>query len=199
MPRTQVRYVIALLLLGVVAANAVQPWTGVTNPPKTDCKYFLHTGFMFGATLQTAIFSYNLESPVIAETEYDVIYLDRVMVPKGTKIIGYASVMKTDDRVNVLFHTMVFPNGQEIQFTGLALDRDGAAGIPGKVKWYRENIPAKILLETAANVAAPGVGGDIVKGLTQESAKDLQYKPTYSISVKRYFPMQVYVVKRTEY
>ncbi|MCX7716441.1 MAG: TrbI/VirB10 family protein, partial [Endomicrobia bacterium] len=132
---------------------AVELWTGLTNPPQQKGKYFLHTGFMFDAVLQTAIFSYNLESPVIAETEFDIIYLDKVMIPKGTKLIGYTSVLKSADRVNVFFHTMVFPNGQEIKFAGLALHTDGSAGIPGKVKKHKEAIPAKILLEAAANIA----------------------------------------------
>ncbi len=135
----------------------VEPWTGLTNPPPQKGKYFLHTGFIFDAVLTTSIFSYNLESPVIAETEFDIIYLDKIMIPKGTKLIGYASVLKSDDRVNVFFHTIVFPNGQEIKFSGLALHTDGSAGIPGKVKKQKAQIPARILLETAANIAVPGI------------------------------------------
>jgi type IV secretory pathway VirB10-like protein len=154
---------------------------------------------MFDAVLQTAIFSYNLESPVIAETEFDIIYLDKVMIPKGTKIIGYASVLKSADRVNVFFHTMVFPNGQEIKFSGLALHTDGSAGIPGKVKKHKENIPARVLLEAAANIAAPGVGGAVVKELTAEQAKEMAYKPTYSITVKKGTPILIYNIERIEY
>lgn len=178
---------------------AVEPWTGLTNPPQQKGKYFLHTGFMFDAVLQTAIFSYNLESPVIAETEFDITYLDKVMIPKGTKLIGYASVLKSADRVNVFFHTMVFPNGQEIKFAGLALHTDGSAGVPGKVKKHKETIPAKVLLEAAANIAAPGVGGVVVKELTAEQAKEMSYKPTYSITVKKGSPILIYNIERIEY
>jgi type IV secretory pathway VirB10-like protein len=177
----------------------LEPWTGLTNPPQQKGKYFLHTGFMFDAVLQTAIFSYNLESPVIAETEFDIIYLDKVMIPKGTKIIGYASILKSADRVNVFFHTMVFPNGQEIKFAGIALHTDGSAGVPGKVKKHKENVPAKVLLEAAANIAAPGVGGAVVKELTAEQAKEMAYKPTYSITVKKGTPILIYNIERIEY
>jgi type IV secretory pathway VirB10-like protein len=177
----------------------LEPWSGLTNPPQQKGKYFLHTGFMFDAVLQTAIFSYNLESPVIAETEFDIIYLDKVMIPKGTKIIGYASILKSADRVNVFFHTMVFPNGQEIKFAGIALHTDGSAGVPGKVKKHKENVPAKVLLEAAANIAAPGVGGAVVKELTAEQAKEMAYKPTYSITVKKGTPILIYNIERIEY
>jgi hypothetical protein len=195
-----------LLAAGIVCwvactapAAGVEPWQGVTHPPRTDRRYFLHTGFTFEAVLRTAVFSYNLETPVIAETEYDVIFRDRVVLPRGTTFIGYASVLKTDNRVNLLFHTAVFPDGSEIPLSGLALDRDGAAGIPGEVRRHRETVPARVVLEAAANVAAPGVGAAIVKQLTQESARDLSYRPTYSVSVKRHTPIQIYVVNRTEY
>jgi len=195
-------FALVLTLFITLFANlcfALEPWTGLTNPPPQKGKYFLHTGFMFDAVLQTAIFSYNLESPVIAETEFDIIYLDKVMIPKGTKIIGYASILKSADRVNVFFHTMVFPNGQEIKFAGIALHTDGSAGVPGKVKRHKENVPAKVLLEAAANIAAPGVGGAVVKELTAEQAKEMAYKPTYSITVKKGTPILIYNIERIEY
>ena len=192
-------FAIFLLLILFSVSYCVEPWTGLTNPPEQKGKYFLHTGFIFDAVLVTSIFSYNLESPVIAETEYDIIYLDKVMIPKGTKLIGYASVLKSDDRVNVFFHTMVFPNGQEIKFSGLALHTDGSAGIPGKVKKQKAQIPARILLESAANIAAPGIGGAIVRELTAEQAKEMTYKPTYSIFVKKNTPILIYNIERIEY
>jgi len=179
---------------------SLEPWTGLSSPKETKYKYFLHTGFIFEAVCRTAIFSYNLESPVIAETEHDVIYLDKIMIPKATKLIGYASVLKSGERVNVFFHTIVFPNGQEVSFSGIGLHTDGSAGIPGKIKKYREKLPAKVLLETAANVALPGAGGTIMKELTAETAKELQqYQPTYSITVSKDTPILLYNTQRIEY
>lgn len=121
------------------------------------------------------------------------------MIPKGTKLIGYASVLKSADRVNVFFHTIVFPNGQEIKFAGLALHTDGSAGVPGKVKKHKEKLPAKILLEAAANIALPGVGGAVVRELTAEQQKELAYTPTYSVTVKKGTPILIYTVDRLEY
>mgnify|MGYP000533673588 CR=1 FL=1 len=194
-----------ILVLWMASNNVVatEPWTGLTVKPETKMKYFLHTGFMFDAVLKTAIFSFNLATPVIAETEYDITFLDRVMIPKKTKIIGYADVLKTIDRVNVFFHTIVFPDGSEIKFSGMALTTDGSAGIPGKVKKYRERIPAKILLGTlgaTASIAAPGVGGALISGISAEALKEMEkYTPEYSISVKKDIPILVYVIERIEY
>ncbi|MCX7715795.1 MAG: hypothetical protein N2Z73_00070, partial [Endomicrobia bacterium] len=62
-----------------------------------------------------------------------------------------------------------------------------------------EAIPAKILLEAAANIAAPGVGGSIVRELTTEQQKELAYKPTYSITIKKNTQILIYVVERIEF
>jgi len=199
MVKNKIFFTLIFLIL-FSALYAIEPWTGLTNKPEKKTKYFMHTGYIFDAVLRTAIFSYNLESPVIAETEYDIIYLEKVIIPKGSKIIGYASVLKSGDRVNVFFHTIVFPDGSEIQFAGLGLNTDGSAGIPGKVKKYREKVPAKILLEAVSNIAAPGVGGAVVRGLSDEAQKEMEtYQPTFSISVKKDIPILIYNVQRIEY
>lgn len=189
----------AFLLLGTTSALALTPWTGLTKKPETKMKYFLHTGFMFEAVLRTAIFSYNLQTPVIAETEYDITFNDKVMVPKRTKIIGYASVVKSFDRVNVLFHTIVFPDGSEIKFSGMALHTDGSAGIPGKVKKHKEKIPLRILLGTAGELVAPGIGGEVARELSKETLREQEYTPTTSITVKKDVPILVYNTDRVEY
>lgn len=196
---------IALIIITFSKWNAysIVPWSGLTEKPETKKKYFMHTGFMFDAVLETAIFSFNLATPVIAETEYDIVFLDKVIIPKKSKIIGYADVIKTIDRVNVFFHTIVFPDGSEIKFTGMALHTDGSAGIPGKVKKHRERIPARILLGTlgtVASISAPGIGGALVSGLSQEALKEMEeYTPTYSITVKKNTSILIYNVERIEY
>ena len=124
-------FLLVFMLLGS-AINAAAEGTMLAAVPQSSQKRFLHTGFTFDAVLRTAIFSYNTNTPVIAETEFDVSFLGKTMIPKGTKLIGTSAIEKTDDRVNVAFHTMVFPDGSEIKFNGLALWTDGSAGIIGK-------------------------------------------------------------------
>ena len=105
------RYLFIPLLFIALSTSAQEPFTGPTHKVQSQNKYFMHTGFTFDAVLKTAIFSFNTITPVIAETEYPITFLDRVIIPKGTKIIGECSTVKTIDRVNISFHTLVFPQG----------------------------------------------------------------------------------------
>ena len=61
-------------------------------------------------------------------------YQRKVVIPPGTQIIGTVSVQQDHDRILVTFHAAVFPDGEEIKFTGLGLSLDGSLGIRGKVE-----------------------------------------------------------------
>ena len=190
-----------ILLSSMYTGWGIQPWSGVTQTRKSEFKNFLHTGFMFDAVLKTAIFSFNIETPVIALVEYDITFLDKVVIPKGTKLIGATSIIKSIDRVNVAFHTAVFPNGEEIPFPALALHTDGSCGIPGKVKKEAVSIPARVLLEaagTGASIVNP-VAGSAMKELSSAAKEELEKSQQYSITIKKDTPIQVYVINRIEY
>ncbi|HAX62447.1 MAG TPA: hypothetical protein DCX95_07860 [Elusimicrobia bacterium] len=137
------------------------------------------------------------------QTEYDIPFLGKVMVPKGSKIIGTCNIEKSIDRVNVMFHTIVFPDGQEMKFSGIALHTDGSGGIPGKVKKQKARMPAKILLTAAAAGASVAVDSSVpaemIKGMAEETQQELAQKQDYSISVKKDIAVQVYIVDRIEY
>ena len=168
-----------------------------------ECNYFLHTGFMFDAVLKTAIFSFNSITPVVAETEYDIRFLNKVVIPKGTKFIGQCNVEKTINRVNLVFTTMVFPNGQEIQFNGIALHTDGSGGVPGKVvKATKSALPAKVLLNAASSVSAVS-GNTIVSNVTdsisETSKSEINEIYSYYIIINNNIPIQIFVKSRLEY
>jgi type IV secretory pathway VirB10-like protein len=196
-------YILIAMLL-VSATNAVAEGAVLISAPQNPSKRFLHTGFTFDAVLRTAIFSYNTNTPVIAETEFDVSFLGRSMIPKGTKLIGTSAIEKTDDRVNVAFHTMVFPDGSELKFNGLALWTDGSAGIIGKKDKKKSVLPAKILLtaaSTGVSMAADSnsVPNEMVKGLATDAQTDLAQKQETSVSVAKDIGILIYIVDRLEY
>jgi len=161
------------------------------------------TGFTFDAVLRTAIFSFNTNTPVIAEAEFDITYLGKVMIPKGTRLIGTSAIEKTDDRVNVSFHTAVFPNGEEIKFSGLALWTDGSAGIRGKKDSKKATIPVKVLLSAAATGASvagnSSVPTEMVKSVAIDAQNEVASKQEVSISVPKDIGILVYIVERIEY
>src|SRR5690348_1397704 len=76
----------------------------------------------------------GLESPVIAVVDRNIQLGDQVVIPQGSRVIGYtAGAVK--DRVSVRFTSLVLPNSRrEIAISGLALMRDGSAGLVGKVQ-----------------------------------------------------------------
>jgi type IV secretory pathway VirB10-like protein len=82
----------------------------------------------------TNAISSGLESPVIAVVDRNIQLGDQVVIPQGSRVIGYtAGAVK--DRVNVRFTSLVLPNNRrEIAISGLALMRDGSAGLVGKVQ-----------------------------------------------------------------
>jgi len=193
--------IIMLFLLLALPVYAIEPFPGLTQKQKSEFKNFMHTGFTFDAVLKTAIFSFNIETPVIALVEYDVVFGDKVVLPSGTKLIGATSIIKSINRVNVVFNTVVLPSGDEFNITGLALHTDGSAGIPGKVKKEAVSIPARVLLEAAgagAQVASP-IAGSAVKELSAAAKEELSEAQKYSISIKKDTPVIIYIVERKEY
>lgn len=192
---------VGLWLCGQVGFAEQYPTKPVFN---TNAKYFLHTGFIFNAVLKTAIFSFNSISPVVAETEYDIRFLDKVMIPRGTKFIGHCNVEKTINRVNVTFTTMVFPNGQEIQFNGVALHTDGSGGIPGKIVKANKNVlPSKVLLNATASslsaVSGNVIVNDVTDSIRQASESEVNEVYSYYIEIDKNIPIQIFVKGRLEY
>lgn len=197
------KIILLLFLLAITAAPAaaIEPFPGLTQKRKSEFKNFMHTGYTFDAVLKTAIFSFNIETPVIALIEYDVVFGDKVVLPSGTKLIGATSIIKSINRVNVVFNTVVLPNGDEFPLTGLALHTDGSAGVPGKVKKEAMSIPARVILEAAgagASAASP-IAGSAVKELSSAAKEELAQSQKYSISIKKDTPVLIYIVNRTEY
>lgn len=81
----------------------------------------------------TNAISSGLESPVIAVVDRSVQLGGGVLIPQGARVIGYtAGAIK--DRINVRFTSLLLPNNREVSISGLALMKDGSAGLVGKVQ-----------------------------------------------------------------
>jgi len=174
--------------------------------------WFLPTGTILKASTKNAIFSFNLEAPVVAELDEPAICpkTNAVVLPQGTKLIGTASVLKSDDRVNVEFRLAVLPapSGKEYQIQGLILHPDGSAGLKGTVREYKE----VRLMSSAAAGAVSGIGqavattagqpivGQAVGGALTAGATEIQTgmapKVDVSISVPPYQKCGVFLMNR---
>ncbi len=101
----------------------------------------------------TNAISSGLESPVIAIVDRNVQLGSSVVIPQGARAIGYtAGAVK--DRINVRFTSLILPNNHEVSISGLALMKDGSAGLMGKVQGSGHPV-----LGTAARI---GTGAAVV-------------------------------------
>ena len=117
----------------------------------------ISTGVKVKAHLANAIFSLNVSSPVIAITDEDLKKDDVVILPKNTQFVGDAAILKSRDRVNVQFSTMVLPDGKELKVRAMALGLDGSGGVKGKVDKQYD----KSLLRAAGETALAGAAVEL--------------------------------------
>ena len=91
------------------------------------------------ALMRTKIFSFNTENHVEAEVIKDVQYLGKMRVPKGSKFFGTVSILHSEDRVNIRFHRLLLPWGEERHVSAVAHSLDGSGGLRGKVNrhWFK--------------------------------------------------------------
>lgn len=93
----------------------------------------LPSGTKIPAFTSGTIFSFNVEAPVSVVVSKDILKGDEVVIPKNSKFLGTANVLKSLNRINVSFNRLIFPDGRELVVRALALSEDGSSGIKGKV------------------------------------------------------------------
>jgi type IV secretory pathway VirB10-like protein len=76
--------------------------------------------------------STDASSPVQAVVLDDVLSpVLALVIPKGTKAIGNGQVDTNRERLQVRFHTLVFPDGEQFAISGLGIMPDGSSGLAG--------------------------------------------------------------------
>jgi len=173
-----------VFLLKKEAEREPQPRTG--KPEKE--KLGLASGTKIPAYLGERVFSFNVNAPVVAVISKDFTTGDKVLLPKGSKFLGEANVLKSLDRINVRFHLLVFPDGREIRVNALALSEDGAAGIKGKVEKQTDMKIVKAIGESVLSMGTLFLGGrsqdpfsmqdqlelNVAQGLSDEARRNLR-------------------------
>ena len=172
----------------------------------------LPSGTKIPARLSNRIFSFNVAAPVIALVARDFKWQEKVVIPKDSKFLGEASVLKTLDRINVKFETLIFPDGREMRVRAMALSEDGSGGIKGKVDKHRDMKTFKAIGETLLGGASLFVGGsgqspysledqlrvNLASNLTGQAAQDLRsVKTEESVTVEIDTSIQVILLEAT--
>jgi type IV secretory pathway VirB10-like protein len=92
----------------------------------------LPVGSVFQVQLLGKVESTDNNSPVQAVVLDDVLSpLQALVIPKGTRVIGNGQLDATRERLQVRFHTLVFPEGEQFSISGLAAMMDGSSGLTG--------------------------------------------------------------------
>jgi len=121
-------------------------------------KLKIPSGTKIPAFLEDRVFSFNVAAPVLAVLAKDFEIQDKVVIPKGSKFVGEANVLKSLDRINVRFNLLVLPDGREIRVNAMALSEDGAAGIKGKTQKYTDMKVLKAIGESVLSVGSLFLG-----------------------------------------
>ncbi len=93
--------------------------------------FALPMGSTFPAVIVNTLLSSDAAQPVIAQVNESVFWKNSVFIPEGTRAIGNATFDDTARRLQIRFHTLVYPGGDQHAVSALALLPDGSSGIPG--------------------------------------------------------------------
>lgn len=149
--------------------------TGPDRPLRPEAmatgSHILPSGTLIPAVLETPVDTAR-GGPVKALVDSDVRGFDGrdVLVPKGSRLLGtYAAGADSGKRVLITWTRIVLPNGQMVRIDYPATDRNGTAGVEGKVHNNTLGRVAGAVLQTALNTASFGLlnrtqGGTVVVG-----------------------------------
>ena len=128
------------------------------QPPRGP--YILPVGTLLPAILQTPVDT-SRGGPVKAIVSQNVRGEDGtlVLVPKGTMLLGEypPGAEGAGKRVMIDWTRLVLPDGREVEMTFPSTDRNGAAGVKGKLHTNTLGRVAGAVLQTALNAASFGL------------------------------------------
>jgi hypothetical protein len=188
------------------------PKTSYEKKEALEIRLGLPSGTKIPALLENRIFSFNVAAPVLAFLPKDVLREGKVVIPKDSKFLGEANVLKSVDRINVRFDLLIFPDGREMRVRAMALSEDGSAGIAGKVEKHGDVKVLKAIGETLLAGASLFVGGtqtnpisledevrlNLARNLTNQAEQDLRaVKVEKSVTVDSYVPILIILLEAT--
>lgn len=125
-------------------------------------------GEELSAILESTVIADDRSVPVIARLTRGVKKNGEDVLPRNSRVFGTTQGM-VENRVHVTFTKVVFPDGKEHPFSGIALDAEGVGGIPGKLKQKPGrrglNIISKALI--GASSAFSPIGGGFGEAATR--------------------------------
>jgi serine/threonine protein kinase len=176
------------------------------NKSSRGKKYGVVESSTFSAILSNKVITSDLNAPVTAILNEDIVVKGKVIIPSQSKIIGTARSSNTD-RVSIRFSKFILNNNKTIPFSGIAMDDQGATGIAGKVDREKSKRVARgggnvmsgagsIVLDT---VTGSSVGGRILNDAGDEMLDQVDDEVRYHtnsttvIEVQSGVPFKLYI------
>ncbi len=193
-----------------VYENKAQEKESIRSVAHKKAKLGLPSGTKVSALLEDRVFSFNVAAPVLAIVPKDFKWDGKTIIPKGSKFLGEANVLKSVDRINVNFDLLILPDGSELRVRAMALAEDGASGVRGKVDKHGDTKVLKAIGETLLGGASLVVGGtrsdpcslndqlrtNLAQHLTNQAAQDLRdVRVDKSVTVEASTPVQVMILE----
>ena len=148
--------------------------------------------------------SADQQSPVIAVvTETSLSPSGSEVIPRGARLIGQGQIDAARERLQVAFNTLVFPEGEQYLFSGLAAMPDGSSGVTGdfssgKLKRYASQFVGNFIggmaeglkdRESAGQMGIPFEPGNLKNGALNGIAQSsLDYAKSSSEEMGRATP-----------
>lgn len=103
----------------------------------------------------------NRALPLVGIVVKDTVYENNVAVPEGAKLYGEVSFDDTNERANITFQAIIFPNGRERPISGIAIGTDGRIGLLGKV---HSKVIRNVIGHTITRLVGAYAEGSMSKG-----------------------------------
>ena len=152
----------ALPPLSLYAASAKE------NTPETLGDDYAPYGRLIPCELVITVDSSTIDTPIVGLVTDDVWHAGKLIIPAGAEVHGMARVDHTRERIASSGNwTLVWQTGEELNVTGVALDReaeqdgwgitDGSAGLRGELLKTDDFAEIKLFVATFLSGAANGL------------------------------------------
>ena len=136
-----------------------------------DTKNSLNPGTRVVIALSQSLTLANQTVPVTGLVSRDVLAENSLAIPEGSKVIGDASFDESSGRANLVWKSIILPDGIERPFSAVSIGGDNQVGIEG-------NVHSNAVTNTVGQVLTEFVGayaqGSMTSGMLGESDGGVQ-------------------------
>jgi len=137
----------------------------------TDSRNALSVGTRISITLSQGLTISNQSLPVTGIVSHDVVTDDALAIPEGSKVIGDATFDDANDRANLVWKTIILPDGRERQFQAVSVGSDNQVGVQGNIK---SDAVKNTIGETITEFVGSFAQGSMTSGMLGQSNGGLQ-------------------------